>query len=348
MNKMRQKAAACITVFLLTAVIFVNNVSCRSDLIAEYTGFAMDTVVTVKLYGCNDPERSLTLVNRIFTETERQISRHYEGSEVYRLNNGESVSADEAFLKLLNKNLEVWKKTGGLFDITSGPLIDIWDIGSGSMKVPEPEAVKSALEFVSSERIHISDHMVSLTPGTVMDLGASGKGYVLDLVREKLSETDALGACISAGGSVLLYGTHKGKNEYSVAVQHPDDSTAYLGILTLSDCIVSTSGDYERCFILDGKRYHHILSPDSGYPADTGLRSVTVVSADGTMSDILSTAVFLLGKEQGLSLLSYYQAEGILVSEDHTITVTSGLRDRFRLTADGYTLEIYEGIFETR
>lgn len=348
MNIKKHKAAACLSVFLLTAVILVSTVSCRSELSAEFTGFAMDTVISVKLYGCSDPERSLSSVNRIFKETEHQISRHYQGSDVSRLNSGETLTPDEPFLLLLEKNLEMWKKTGGLFDITSGPLIDLWNIGSGSERVPEPDEIKAALEDISSERISVSGNQLTLKPGTVMDLGASGKGYVLDLIRAYLSETDTLGACISAGGSVLLYGTHDGKKTYSVAVRHPDDGAAYLGMLTLSDCTVSTSGDYERCFFADGRRYHHILSPFTGYPAETGLRSVTIVSPDGTMSDILSTAVFLLGKERGLSLLSDYNAEGILVSDDHTVTVTQGLQDRFRLTADGYTLEIYEGLLEAR
>ena len=350
MNIKKHRITAAAGMILFAAAVFVIIACNRSDqATADYSGFAMDTVVSVKLYGGKNPDQLLQEVNRLFLYTEERISRHIEGSDISRLNAGETLETDGFLIDLLEKNLEIWQETDGLFNPAAGPLIDLWAIGSGKECIPEESSIQKAMEAVSGSRIRISGNTVSVKPGTILDLGASGKGLVLQQIYNLLKETDLKGALVNAGGSLLLYGTHDGKVTYQIAVQNPDpEASEYLGILTLSDCFVSTSGDYERYFILDGKRYHHILSPETGYPAETGLRSVTVVTDDGTMSDILSTAVFLLGKERGLQLLSVHHAEGILASEDGTVTVTAGLQDRFSLTADGYTLEVYEEIHKTR
>ncbi len=316
---------------------------------AESSGFAMDTLISVKLYGGKDPEASLTPVISLFSDTEQTISRYDADSDISKLNRGETLAPEEWFMTLLEKNLEIREETEGLFDPACGPLVDLWNIGSGSERVPEASEIADALEQISGSSILISGDTVSFGPGTIADLGASGKGAVLDRIRGYLEGTDLRGAVVSAGGSVLLYGSRKGKRPFTVAVRDPDGGVSdYLGILKLSGCFVSTSGDYERYFTAGGKRYHHILSAKDGCPADTGLRSVTVVCEDGALSDILSTAVFLSGKERGLRLLEAHQAEGVLVSDDGTVTVTQGLSSRFDLTADGYTLKIYEGIHETR
>ena len=329
-------------VLLMTFGVFSG---CRKEESAEFTGFSMDTVISVKLYGGNSPDSVLQDVSGIFTETEQVLSRHIESSPVSALNRGETVAGEKWFITLLSKNLYLSEETDGLFDPTVGPLIDLWSIGSGNEKVPSEEALADALSHVSYERIHVSSENITIEPGTVLDLGASGKGAVLDRVRDFLCGTDTKGAVVSAGGSILLYGSKNGSRDFTVAVRLPDGGTSdYLGVLTLQETCVSTSGSYERYFTEDGVRYHHILSPESGFPAETGLVSVTVVYPDGTMSDLLSTAVFLLGEEEGLKLLYGHQAEGVLVTEDGRVIVTEGLKDRFRLTEEGYTLEVYEGI----
>ena len=172
-----------------------------------------------------------------------------------------------------------------------------------------------------------------------LDLGAVGKGIACDVVQDYLKKQKEVGgAVIAVGGSILLYGSKADGSDWNVAVQNPrgQDGEA-MGVLSLSGTTnVSTSGDYEKYFMQDGKRYHHILDPSTGYPADSGLISVTIVSDSGLLSDGLSTACFVLGKEKGQKLLETYGAEGIFIGQNKKVTVTKGLKDKFTILNEEY------------
>ncbi len=173
-----------------------------------------------------------------------------------------------------------------------------------------------------------------------IDLGAVGKGIACDVAQNYLKkQKEVSGAVIAVGGSILLYGTKTDGTNWNVAVQNPrgQDGEA-MGVLSLSGTTnVSTSGDYEKYFMQDGKRYHHILDPSTGYPAESGLISVTVVSDNGLLSDGLSTACFVLGKEKGQKLLKTYGAEGIFIDQNKKVTVTKGLKDKFTILDEEYS-----------
>ena len=173
-----------------------------------------------------------------------------------------------------------------------------------------------------------------------LDLGAVGKGIACDVVQDYLKKQKEVGgAVIAVGGSILLYGSKADGSDWNVAVQNPrgQDGEA-MGVLSLSGTTnVSTSGDYEKYFMQDGKRYHHILDPSTGYPADSGLISVTIVSDSGLLSDGLSTACFVLGKEKGQKLLETCGAEGIFIDQNKKVTVTKGLKDKFTILNEEYS-----------
>ena len=172
-----------------------------------------------------------------------------------------------------------------------------------------------------------------------LDLGAVGKGIACDVVQDYLKkQKEVSGAVIAVGGSILLYGSKADGSDWNVAVQNPrgQDGEA-MGVLSLSGTTnVSTSGDYEKYFMQDGKRYHHILDPSTGYPADSGLISVTIVSDSGLLSDGLSTACFVLGKEKGEKLLETYGAEGVFIDQNKKVSVTKGLKDKFTILNKEY------------
>lgn len=172
-----------------------------------------------------------------------------------------------------------------------------------------------------------------------LDLGAVGKGIACDVVQDYLKkQKEVSGAVIAVGGSILLYGSKADGSDWNVAVQNPrgQDGEA-MGVLSLSGTTnVSTSGDYEKYFMQDGKRYHHIIDPSTGYPADSGLISVTIVSDSGLLSDGLSTACFVLGKEKGEKLLETYGAEGVFIDQNKKVTVTKGLKDKFTILNKEY------------
>ena len=173
-----------------------------------------------------------------------------------------------------------------------------------------------------------------------LDLGAVGKGIACDVAQNYLKQQkEVSGAVIAVGGSILLYGSKTDGTNWNVAVQNPrgQDGEA-MGVLSLPGTTnVSTSGDYEKYFMQNGKRYHHILDPSTGYPAESGLISVTVVSDNGLLSDGLSTACFVLGKEKGQKLLETYGAEGIFIDQNKKVTVTKGLKDKFTILNEEYT-----------
>ena len=172
-----------------------------------------------------------------------------------------------------------------------------------------------------------------------LDLGAVGKGIACDVVQDYLKkQKEVSGAVIAVGGSILLYGSKADGSDWNVAVQNPrGQDVEAMGVLSLSGTTnVSTSGDYEKYFMQDGKRYHHILDPSTGYPADSGLISVTIVSDSGLLSDGLSTACFVLGKEKGEKLLETYGAEGVFIDQNKKVTVTKGLKDKFTILNKEY------------
>lgn len=193
----------------------------------------------------------------------------------------------------------------------------------------------------TSQNTNTNESVSSLYIGDkcTLDLGAVGKGIACDVVQDYLKkQKEVSGAVIAVGGSILLYGSKADGSDWNVAVQNPrgQDGEA-MGVLSLSGTTnVSTSGDYEKYFMQDGKRYHHILDPSTGYPADSGLISVTIVSDSGLLSDGLSTACFVLGKEKGQKLLETYGAEGIFIDQNKKVTVTKGLKDKFTILNEEY------------
>ena len=200
-------------------------------------------------------------------------------------------------------------------------------------KETSEETSKNTNENESVSSIYIGDKCT-------LDLGAVGKGIACDVVQDYLKkQKEVSGAVIAVGGSILLYGSKADSSNWNVAVQNPrgQDGEA-MGVLSLSGTTnVSTSGDYEKYFMQDGKRYHHILDPSTGYPADSGLISVTIVSDSGLLSDGLSTACFVLGKEKGEKLLETYGAEGVFIDQNKKVTVTKGLKDKFTILDKEYS-----------
>jgi thiamine biosynthesis lipoprotein len=162
-----------------------------------------------------------------------------------------------------------------------------------------------------------------------VDLGAVGKGYALDYVKGILDTGNLKGAVVAVGGSVMVYGSKTDGSDFRVGIRNPkgaiDEMTGYLSFPGGSNICISTSGNYEKYFVVDGVRYHHILDRTTGYPAKSGLASVTVVCENGLYSDALSTACFVLGYEASLPLLEKYNAEAVFIDDDNGITVTEGL-----------------------
>lgn len=307
---------------------------------------AMGTLVTETIYTTG--ENPASSVMDLLTEIEdKYLSWREEDSDIGKANlrAGEGqTEVDGKTMEYLEETLQLSRDSGGAFDPTMGELTRLWDVEAENPRVPGRKKIRQCLRDSGYEKIHPASggaHQVELEKGVSIDLGAVGKGIGCDEAAELLgADSQVQGAVVAVGGSVFTLGSKPDGSPWNVAVRDPrGGQEELLGVIRLEgEKYVSTSGDYEKYFIQDGKRYHHILDPSTGYPADSGLISVTVLGKDGLISDGLSTACFVLGMEKGAELLEKYQAEGIFVDEEKQVYVTDGLMENFELSAPGYVV----------
>lgn len=308
------------------------------------TDFGMGTVISEVIYGRNG-EAAADSVHQCLTELEEDsLSWRLETSALAswnrNLKQGNPVPLTPLEQQWLQDSLTLCEDSGGALDITIHPIIELWGIEEGNTSVPDAMAIQQSLGNIGYERLHISEDgsLYAEDANCSIDLGALGKGIAADEVRSCLEEQGISGAVISIGGTIVVYGDKPGSTGWQVGIQHPRaEQGVVLGVLNIEqEVVISTSGDYEKYFMEDGVRYHHIFNPHTGTPADSGLVSVTIVSERGIVSDGLSTACFVLGYEESLPLLKQYGAEGIFVTSDGRVYLTEGLQDSFTLTASEY------------
>lgn len=312
--------------------------------------FAMDTVMGLTAYG-GGAEKAVKAAEEEIVRLEKLLSRTDAESVVSRLNEagGMPVEIDEEVDSLLKAAGAYSQATDGAFDITIAPVVSAWGFTTDSYQVPEQMELEGLLEAVGMEHVILADGQAVLEHGARIDLGGIAKGYASDKVGEIFEAHQVESGMVALGGNILVMGTKPDGTPWRVAVQDParPNEAAYAAILQLADAFAVTSGSYQRYFEQDGTLYHHILDPETGYPADSGLTSVTVVtdraSGSGTMCDALSTAVFVMGEEQALAFWrsGAYPFELVLVTEDGRVVVTAGLEEALVKTEEsGYTYEI--------
>lgn len=284
----------------------------------------------------------------------------------------DGMEVSEELMGILEQCMDVAEGSEGAFDPTIGQVVRLWNIDEWSVSedggafVPPAEEQLAILladcgydkikivqntdiemEQFNSEQIgdeenrtrgevEIQGNTIVLPAGMQLDLGAVGKGIALDSIAEILEQrTGISGAVISVGGSILTYGVKDDGSSWKVGIVDPFDTADYLGTLSLSgQWCISTSGDYERYVEVDGVRYHHILNPHTGEPADSGVRSVTILSKSGLYSDALSTACFVLGVEKGLELAEHFEAEALFVDTNGEIVMTEGMGSLFKRSSE--------------
>lgn len=265
---------------------------------------------------------------------ENLLSRTKEGSDIYNINHaeGEAVVCDPVTIELLKKGIEYSALSGGDFDITVGGVTKLWDFKSDRPSVPSREEAGEAAGNIGYEYISISGNAVSIQrKGCEIDLGAIAKGYIADALTRFLSERGVKSAVIDLGGNIVCIGKKREgffEKKFRIGIEMPySDRSDIVGVAELSDGTAVTSGVYERYFEAGGKKYHHILDPRTGYPADTDLLSVTVVSEKGRSCDCdaLATICILKGLDEGKKLIEGLQGyEGLFLDRDGKQYSTSG------------------------
>lgn len=308
---------------LFIFAIFLLFFACEREALYRKTDIIMDTVVTVTVVSSSEAEAEKA-IEKVFNELKRleEIFNFYsDRSEVAEINRNAGirpVKVSGDMIDLLKKAIHVSELTEGAFDITTGPLTGLWDFHK--KEVPDSERIKKALRLVNYKDIVLDEKNSTVflkKKGMLIDPGGIAKGYGADRAVEILKKEGIKAGLVAIAGDIRGYGMKKDGSPWLIGIRRPRsmDSDDLVATLPLKDSAISTSGDYERFFIKDGKRYHHIIDPKTGYPApSTG--GVSVISEEGYLSDSIATAVFVLGPQKGMELLRSLGLRGVFITED--------------------------------
>lgn len=316
----------------------------------------LNTAVQITIYDSQD-KALLNDCLALCDKYELIFSRTNEKSELYKLNHRKDVSdgdfgtdgpttpypvsgtADtwhisEDLAALLSEGLDITRESDGAFDIAIAPLTSLWDFTAEDPEFPDDAAIQKALPLCSSDGVTIDGEDITLLSDDIQfDVGAIAKGYIADRLKDFLIKKGVKSAIINLGGNVLCIGSKPDGTPFKIGIQKPfADRNETEAVMDITGKSVVSSGIYERCFKQDGKLYHHILNPQTGYPYDNGLISVTIISDQSVDGDALSTTCFALGLEDGLKFAEKKGVQAVFITEDYELHYTDGFRDEIRVT----------------
>lgn len=315
--------------------------------ITTQESFQLGTFITINLYA--DGEAPNEDFDRIFNEIERLedlISKSIETSEVAQINKNAGIApvpVGEEVYELIKLGLEFSNVSSGGFDISVGPLVDLWGIGTESAHVPEQSEIYETIALINYQDIELDDANRTVflkKKGMELDLGAIAKGYIADKVKAIITDEGYTSAIINLGGNVLTVGHKPNSEAWNIGVRDPQDEHKIVGSMKLKGNSIVSSGIYERYFFVGDTRYHHILNPKTGYPEENHLQSVSIISEKSATGDGLSTTVFVMGLEEGYKYVeSLDQVEALFITDENIVYMTPGLQDVFTLTNASYEVK---------
>ncbi|MBQ3427003.1 MAG: FAD:protein FMN transferase [Clostridia bacterium] len=291
--------------------------------------FAMDTEMTLKAYGANS-ESAVNAAEREINRLDRLFDRGRDGSDINKVNAEGTAKVSSDTSALTETALDVCEATDGAFDITIAPVMDLWGFYTGEYQVPDDDELAKAMAKVDRAKVNVDGEVVSVKDGAKLDLGGIAKGYLSARIMEIFRENGVESGIVSLGGNVQALGLKPDGSKWRVAIQDPRETDMFIGSVSISDKAVITSGGYQRYFEDGGNIYHHIIDPSTGYPAESGLSSVSIISEDGATADGLSTALFVMGLDKGSDFWRAHNGfDVIFVTGDGEIYVTDGLSGVF-------------------
>ena len=297
-------------------------------------GFYFDTVVSLTLWGA--PETLMNEVWEVCARYEQLLSKTIATSDVSRINaaQGKTVTVDPETWVILQRAKEISAQTGGAFSVTIAPVSALWTFtGMETNSVPTDEMRLATLPLVDDQKIVLGDNnTVTIPAGMQIDLGGIAKGYIADKVAQLLREK-AYAGIVSLGGNVYTVGTKPDGSKFSVGIKDPEATHLSKAIIYTGDCTVVTSGTYERGFSFGGVRYHHILDPKTGWPAQSDLVSATFVTDSSMTADALATACIVMGSEKSLELAAAQGLDAIFIKKDGTVLFTEGFEEKYHYQA---------------
>lgn len=304
--------------------------------------FCLDTTCDISIYDITGSEGE-EILDGAFSEIrkyENLFSKTISDSDIDRINkaSGKSVKVSAETYEVIEQGLETGDISGGRFDITIGRLTDLWDFKSDDPKLPEQQDIDDAVKTVGYENVKLTggDTVTMADPDAELDLGGIAKGYIADRITEYLEKQGVEKAIVNLGGNVCVIGSKSQDTPWTVGIERPySDRTELIGSVQVSDATVVTSGIYERMFRKDGRIYHHVLDPETGYPAETDLEAVTITAKKGYSAycDGLSTTCLMLGKDKAAALIEKLQKEkpeacleAAFTDENDKVTSTDGMK----------------------
>ncbi|MBN1892304.1 MAG: FAD:protein FMN transferase [Clostridiales bacterium] len=347
----RAKRSICVA--LLCAMLPVLLFGCNegeSSLEAKTADsdfFAMNTYMTIEVRGKEAKEAVDAGRDEVY-RLERLLSRTDPDSEVSAINDAAGMTwtkvSNETFL-LIQTAVQYSESTGGTFDITIAPVMDVWGFTGDRPSVPGDDEIRDALLLVGYDRVLLDEKNQSVlleNSGMSLDLGGVAKGYAGDRVAEVIRQYDIEAALINLGGNITVYGRKPNGDPYRVAIADPEDRKTYLGAIKADNIHVITSGGYERFFEQDGKTYIHIMDPKTAQPARSDILSVSVIDPSGLRSDVLSTALFVMGREEAIRYWSEHRDFGLVIKTiDDEVLVSVNLRGTF-IASEGKSVTYFE------
>jgi len=303
--------------------------------------FALDTICTQKVKGIKADE-AISAVNQMLMRITRELSVN-EGSYYYDINAGapQPIEVSSEAAQLVSDALRMADETHGAFDPTIGPVSVLWNI-SESPRLPSADEIADALPLVNYQNVWVQGNTVSLAKsGMMLDLGGIAKGYAADLAVDIYRQYGIDTAVLNLGGNVYVYGEKEDGSAYRIGLRNPlGAENEYAAVISVKNTSVVTSGVYERFFESGGKTYHHLFDPNTGYPADNGLLSVTVVCESRTVADAMSTALFVMGLKDGLAFAQQADdIEAVFMTDSQEIYATSGLEEQIEITNEAFTFK---------
>ena len=336
---------------LLCLAMLLPLTACGEGKKSQSEIFAMDTQMTLIAYGKNRDD-GLSAAESIIRSMDGMLDPELETSVVYAMNtaNGASVAVPGQIAKMISTAQTVYQQSGGALDLTIYPLVKRWGFVDGKYYVPSPEEIASDLNLLCFDQVVLTSfpssgtYSVTMPSYAQLSFGAVAKGCAANYAIEAMRNAGVESGIVSLGGNVQTLGVKPDGSLWTVAVTDPNNTASYLGLIKVGETAVVTSGSYQRNFTsLEGKFYHHLIKPASGYPVTNTLKSVTIICEDGTMADCLSTAMFILGENNALN---YWRSnkgfEMILVNNSNQIICTSGLIEEFTLANKSYSLRFTE------
>ena len=308
--------------------------------------YVFDTVVQVRVYDETVTEQNFEDIQGILDTIEIQMNRSNDKSELADVNRKAGVKpvavSEDTFL-VVSKALEYSERSEGRFDVAIGPLVSLWNIGHEGAKVPPIDKINEALKLTNYKNVKLDPdkRTVYLTvKGMELDLGSIAKGFAADKMVQYLQDKGFKSAIVDLGGNVFAMGRKPGDQLWTIGIQDPDESRGNpIGTIHVDNKTIVTSGVYERFFVENGKHYHHILDPQTGFPVENNINSVTILTDKSIDADGLSTTLFALGVEKGLEFVEQTNnADALFITTDKKIYASSGIRELLKISNDNYTL----------